>query len=446
MKKIFGVILVAACGLWAVDKISMPTDFSSVGTGSRANLKANFTETENKVNLFIDTQNVVNDTVRYYLNGSGGITGTGQLVRSASPTLTGTANVANMVFSGTLTTSALTASQALFTNGSKQLVSNAITGSGNVVMSESPTFSGTVTNGGTISGGTVNATTLQQDGVQTVTTTGTQTLTNKSIVASQITTGTFGAGDYDFPGALQTVGNIKSNSGKITSYNNGGQGTYIEIAKNEGSLPGYPSSYYPVLKTDFTNINFVANDKWLGLFQATSGTSSNQMDVMSYSGSDIDVSLKTDGQSSYIRTGKLGIATDSPDSTLTVTGSGNFSGNVRVGGNLNVTGTVIGTLGSGLTIDAPSLTGATSIASDASGFYETGSFTATWTGFTTALTSTVYYTRVGRLVTFNLEPFSGTSNSANFLSDACIPAALRPKTGVTNCKVANRQRWNSDTG
>jgi hypothetical protein len=43
------------------------------------------------------------------------------------------------------------------------------------------TLSGTVTNSGTVSGGTVNATTLQQGGVQAVTTTGTQTVSNKTL-------------------------------------------------------------------------------------------------------------------------------------------------------------------------------------------------------------------------------------------------------------------------
>lgn len=43
------------------------------------------------------------------------------------------------------------------------------------------TVSGTTTNSGTISGGTVNATTLQQGGVQAVTTTGTQTVSNKTL-------------------------------------------------------------------------------------------------------------------------------------------------------------------------------------------------------------------------------------------------------------------------
>ncbi len=50
--------------------------------------------------------------------------------------------------------SGLTASQAVFTDGSKNLVSNAITGTGNVVMSASPTLTGTV------SAATINATTL----------------------------------------------------------------------------------------------------------------------------------------------------------------------------------------------------------------------------------------------------------------------------------------------
>jgi len=46
--------------------------------------------------------------------------------------------------SGVFEIDSLSASQAVFTNGSKQLVSNAITGTGNVVMSASPTLTGTV--------------------------------------------------------------------------------------------------------------------------------------------------------------------------------------------------------------------------------------------------------------------------------------------------------------
>ena len=84
-------------------------------------------------------------------------TGTGNNVLSASPTLTGTISGANASLSGTLGVtgvatftaqpilSSLTASQAVFTDASKGLVSNAITGTGNVVMSASPTLTGTLT-------------------------------------------------------------------------------------------------------------------------------------------------------------------------------------------------------------------------------------------------------------------------------------------------------------
>lgn len=87
---------------------------------------------------------------------SNAVTGTGSVVMSASPTLTGTIGAANQTLSGTLGVtgvatftaapvfSSATASQAMFTDGSKGLVSNAITGTGNVVMSASPTLSGSV--------------------------------------------------------------------------------------------------------------------------------------------------------------------------------------------------------------------------------------------------------------------------------------------------------------
>lgn len=64
---------------------------------------------------------------------SNALTGTGNVVMSASPTMSGTPIV-----------SSLTASVAVFSNGSKGLVSNAITGTGNVVMSASPTLTGTI--------------------------------------------------------------------------------------------------------------------------------------------------------------------------------------------------------------------------------------------------------------------------------------------------------------
>jgi hypothetical protein len=75
----------------------------------------------------------------------------------------GSGSFTNLTASGTVTFTGLTASQAVFTNASDELVSNAITGTGNVVMSASPTLTGTIgaaaaTLSGnlTLSGGTAN--------------------------------------------------------------------------------------------------------------------------------------------------------------------------------------------------------------------------------------------------------------------------------------------------
>lgn len=59
------------------------------------------------------------------------VTALGELTAADNAALPGSASVAS-----------LTASQAVFTDGSKMLVSNAITGTGSVVMSASPTFTG----------------------------------------------------------------------------------------------------------------------------------------------------------------------------------------------------------------------------------------------------------------------------------------------------------------
>ena len=99
-----------------------------------------------------------------------------------------TGNFTTLNASGVVTFDNLTASQAVFTNGSDQLVSNAITGTGNVVMSTSPTLvtpalgtpaSGVVTNlTGTASiniNGTVGATTASTGAFTTLTTSSTVT-------------------------------------------------------------------------------------------------------------------------------------------------------------------------------------------------------------------------------------------------------------------------------
>jgi hypothetical protein len=71
--------------------------------------------------------------------------GTGLTYDGTAFSVTGTAAISGVTtFTAAPVFSSATASQAMFTNGSKALVSNAITGSGNVVMSASPTLTGTI--------------------------------------------------------------------------------------------------------------------------------------------------------------------------------------------------------------------------------------------------------------------------------------------------------------
>lgn len=84
---------------------------------------------------------------------------------SASGNLRGTITAAGVLsWAGGVTLSGLTASQAVFTDGSKGLVSNAITGSGNVVMSASPTLTGTITAAVANFSGAVSALRISTDG------------------------------------------------------------------------------------------------------------------------------------------------------------------------------------------------------------------------------------------------------------------------------------------
>jgi hypothetical protein len=64
----------------------------------------------------------------------------GTVLQLSSTTLTLTNSTNLTVSGGTVNITGLTASQAIFTDGSKNLVSNAITGSGSVVMSTNPTL------------------------------------------------------------------------------------------------------------------------------------------------------------------------------------------------------------------------------------------------------------------------------------------------------------------
>lgn len=73
------------------------------------------------------TSSAVTPTQLEYLSGASGTTGTGSIVFSASPTFTGTVTTSALTTSGSVTHSALTASTVPYLDGSKVLTSSAVT-------------------------------------------------------------------------------------------------------------------------------------------------------------------------------------------------------------------------------------------------------------------------------------------------------------------------------
>jgi hypothetical protein len=120
----------AAAGAWIVVNLTLPTDaaftnITATGGISTVNLAAS-----NAFTLVGTTMTAV--------------TGTGNIVLSASPTLTGTLTAAAATFSGVVTHSSTTTLSGALTYGGVAL-SNAVTGTGNMVLSAGQTLTGTTT-------------------------------------------------------------------------------------------------------------------------------------------------------------------------------------------------------------------------------------------------------------------------------------------------------------
>lgn len=183
-------LLTLAAYVWpACTKMNMPTDYAIVTNGTRANLKANFTETQTRANACMDSTDEVRGRLSGY-TGSFAVSSlenlrlrldadastTAKLVVETSNgdslfrvsedstarifrhlTIDSNLTVGGIsTFTGAPTYSSLTASLPVFTNGSKALTSNAMTGTGSVMMSASPTTTGTLTGAAANFGGAVS--------------------------------------------------------------------------------------------------------------------------------------------------------------------------------------------------------------------------------------------------------------------------------------------------
>lgn len=114
---------------------------TSVGLAGNATFNSIFSITTSSSNPIVNTGILTINVVNF--------TGTGNLVLATSPTLVtpilGAATATSLTASGTVTaatlnSTTLTASQAVFTDASKNLVSVATNGSGSVVLTTSPTL------------------------------------------------------------------------------------------------------------------------------------------------------------------------------------------------------------------------------------------------------------------------------------------------------------------
>ena len=137
-------------------------------------------------------------------------------------TVTGTTLLTGVAtFTAAPVFSAATASQAVFTNGSKALVSNAITGTGNVVMSASPTLTGTIAGAAmTLSStlGVTGATTLSSTvATGALTVTGAATVsTTLGVTGATTLSSTVATGELTITGAATYTTNLKSTTAFAT--------------------------------------------------------------------------------------------------------------------------------------------------------------------------------------------------------------------------------------
>lgn len=186
-------------------------------------------------------------------------------------------------------------------------------------------LTGTTTNSGTISGGTVNATTLKQGGVQAVTTTGEQTLTNKTLTAPSISDPTFTSGpgayyffayygadavnvtgdgtEYTFVGSSERYDTAGHSSGTVTIPETG-----IYRFNTFWNLYGMSASHTPVvitfLHTGATTVTYPIIVNTAGASATYCGVSAC-VDIYCTAGTTVGVSLTISGSTKtiYVKAG-----------------------------------------------------------------------------------------------------------------------------------------------
>ena len=342
--------------------------------------------------LFLSRNAVVGGTLTYGgVTLSNAVTGTGNMVLSASPTLTGTLTAAIANFSGAVGLTAAipqltlgvlnTTSGGILmygsTSGSLTLKPAAAAGAG--VTITLPATSVTLNAAGDLTGTTLAANVTASS------------LTSLGTLTSLAVTGAI-------TGASYIGGAISGTTGTFT-----GAGSFIATA---------------ALRITDTATN--ATDK-LSLIVGRHYTNAQADVALMYSAAQSAANqvLIGGGHASYNAATQIDFYTAANNTTTTGTSRLTISsaGAVTIPGTLAVTGAITGA----------SYSGAVNFTSSAGTDYVVGSFTSTATaGWTTTPTATVKYTKIGNTVIMEWPgTMAGTSNATNATADA-IPVALRP--------------------
>lgn len=389
----------------ACTKITMPTDFATVTNGTRANLKANFTEIETRVEPCMDSVDEVRgrfsgytgsllmsslENLRLKLDSDASATALFLLENSSGDSLFRVSEDSTAKFFGTVTLNNLTASLPVVTNANKGLASATVTGTGTtLVMSASPTLTGTLT-----------AATGNFSGLVTA------------------------SAGLSIPDATGLTSSISSTTRNLI----GRSSNSLNIGENGG----------------WANMlfNLPSSGEWIWTQGGTTRLylNSNGRTIVN-TGADHGETFQVAG-TAYV-SGAVAFA-----STLEVTGVSTFTAapvfsSVTASEFLLVNGSkaltsVAGTgTGSVMRAASPTTTGTlTAAAINASGtvttdslisskFYEEGSFTVTLTGVSGTVNGTANFVRIGKTVSLLLPSLNGTSNATTKALTG-IPAGIRP--------------------
>jgi hypothetical protein len=348
-------------------------------------------------------------------------TGSGSHVRATSPTLV--TPVLGAATGTSLNLSGLTASQAVFTDGSKNLVSNAITGSGNVVMSASPTLTGTITAAAATLSGNLTLSVLSAGRIPIVSTAGLIAQDNLYWDATNDWVGV-GATASTPAAPLHLTRAFTASAEMIrlqTASGVGAAGDYLSIACRHWMTSGAATFAGGSVRFTSINADTGVRDAKVGLYGSNNEVQTLGLEVEADGVVNVPVRLNSNNATAFViaatvAEAELELHTDSAD--ILIRPDGTTRATFPVGGGLELDGGIEATsikLGAGDVLST---------------YLEVETFTVTLVGVTATVTGTAKYTRIGNFVCLYIPPLSGTGGGSVQIGLSGIPAAIRPDINV----------------